>query len=195
MPKKTTTKAKVTLTDWLHTSLQRVAVFHFVFAIGFAIQTMVYDASKVITPQLAWWCWLAVGALTAVTAIVWYLAHNQNNDVAAYKRLTFLLALADIAFASFVVYNQGGMRSTSVILYTLGIATTAILLSRAAVFTAAIFSSAAYAMTIVTYFNVYFNEGYKAQLYGEIIFYGFVFVVLAGLLSVVVRFGGNSNKS
>lgn len=194
MPKKTA-KPKVTFSAWLHISLQRVAVFHFLFAVGFAAQTMVYDAAKVITPELAWWSWLTLGGLVAVTALVWYLAHNQNNDIASYKRLTFLLALADTAFASFVVYTHGGMRSTSVILYSLGIATTAILLSRAAVFTTAIVSSVAYAATVVTYFTLNFNEGYKAQLYGEVIFYSFVFLVIAGLLSVVVRFGGTSANS
>lgn len=195
MPKKTVSKPKVTLTAWLHTSLQRVAVFHFLFAVGYALQTIVYDGSHVITPELSWWSWTAVGGLTAVAALVWYLAHNQNNDVPTYKRLTFLLVVADIAFASFNVYNQRGMASTSVILYSLAIASSAVLLSRAAVFTAAILSATAYAVTIRTYFTLNFNEGLKAQLYGSMIFYGFCFIVLAGILSALVRFGGNSSNS
>jgi hypothetical protein len=170
-------------------------MFHFIFALGYAVQVMVYDASKVITPQLTWWSWLAVGGLAVVTAFVWYLAHNQNNDIATYKRLAFLLAIADIGFASFNVYYSRGMASPATILYALAIGTTAILLSRAAIFATAILSAVAYAATLVTYFTLNFNEGYKAQLYGTIIFYSFSFIVLAGLLSVLVRFGGNTNNS
>ena len=194
MPKKAA-KPKVTLSGWLHVSLQRIAVFHFVFLIGYAVQIMLYDASKVITPEVVWWRWMAAGALLVVSALVWYLAHNQNNDVPTYKRLTFLLVTADVAFASFNVYTQRGMASRAVALYALAIVTAGVLLSRAAIFTAAILSAAAYAVSAVTYFTLHFNEGYKAELYGEIVFYSFVFLVLAGLLSSLVRFGGSTSNS
>lgn len=195
MAKNSTAKPKVTLSSWLHISLQRIALFHFVLALGYAIQIMLYDASRVITPQVVWWRWIAVGSLLAASALVWYLAHNQNNDIPTYKRLTFLLVCSDIAFACFNVYTQRGMASRAVALFALAIASAAILLSRAALFTAAIMSAAAYAVTSVTYFTLNFNEGYKAELYGEIIFYSFSFIVLAGLLSTLVRFGGKTANS
>lgn len=195
MAKKSADKSKITLSNWLNVSLQRIAVFHFLFLIGYTLQIMIYDASKVITPEVVLWRWLAVTSLFVVTAGVWYLAHNQRNTVATYKRLTFLLIGVDIVFASFNVYTQRGMASRAVALYMLAIASAAVLLSRAALFTAAIMSAAAYAVTAVTYFTLNFNEGYKSELYGEVIFYSFTFIVLAGLLSVLVRFGGNTANS
>lgn len=195
MVKKSTAKSKVTLSSWLHVSLQRVAVFHFLLLVGYLVQLIIYDASKVITPEVVLWRWLAAGGVLAATVVVWYLAHNQGNDIATYKRLTFLLVTADVAFASFNVYTQRGMASRAVALYALAIATAAILLSRAALFTAAILSSVAYGVTAVTYFTLNFNEGYKAELYGEVIFYSFAFLVLAGLLSTLVRFGGSTSNT
>jgi hypothetical protein len=195
MVKKVSAKPKVTLSNWLNVSLQRVAVFHFLFLAGYALQVMIYDGSNVITPEARLWRWIATGSLLAVVAVVWYLAHNQNNDIPTYKRLTFLLVAANIAFASFNIYTRRGMASRAVILYTIAIASAAILLSRAAVFAAAVLSAAAYAVTAVTYFTLNFNEGYKAELYGEIIFYSFVFFVLAGILSTLIRFGGTTSKS
>lgn len=190
-----TKKSTITLTTWLHANLQRVAVFHFLLVLGYGAQLIIYDAARVITPDAVLRRWLAVGALLAISAVVWYLAHNQNNDVAAYKRLTFLLISADIAFASFNVYTQRGMASRAVVLYVLAIATAAILLSRAALFTAAILSAAAYMATAVAYFTLNFNEGYKAELYGEVLFYSFLFFIFAGILSSIVRFGGSTSHS
>lgn len=195
MVKKPITKPEISLSDWLHISLQRAAVLHFLLVIGYGLQLIIYDVSRVITPEVVLRRWLAVGALLGTTAIVWYLAHNQNNDVAAYKRLTFMLVVADIAFASFNVYTQRGMASRAVALYAVAIVTTAILLSRAALFTTAALSAAAYMATAVAYFTLNFNEGYKAELYGEVLFYSFLFFVFAGLLSTIVRFGGSTSHA
>ncbi len=188
-------KANVTLTDWLHTGLQRATVFHFLLLLGYGAQVIIYDASKVITPDVVLKRWYALAGLLVVSSLVWYLAHNQNNDVSTYKRLTFLLIIADIAFASFNIYTQRGMASRAVLLYTIPIAVSAILLSRAAIFATALVSAAAYMTTAVAYFTYNFNEGYKAELYSEILFYSFCFLVLAGILSAIVRFGGNSSAN
>lgn len=196
MAKNTTkTKPKVTLSEWLHTNLQRASVFHFLLLVGYGIQIVIYDASKVLTPEVVLRRWYALVGLLIVSGVVWYLAHNKGNDIATYKRLTFLLITADIAFASFNVYTQRGMASRAVILYTIPIVLSAILLSRAAIFATALFSAAAYLATAVAYFTYNFNEGYKAELYSEVLFYGFTFIVLAGILSALVRFGGDSANS
>lgn len=188
-------KSPITFSDWLHTSLQRMCVFVFLFTIGYALQIMIYDASKVITSEVVLWRWLALSTLAVITGMVWYLAHNRNNTVATYKRLTFLLTSTIIAFVSFNIYTQRGMASRAIILYALALVVSAILLSRAALFLTAILSSVAYISTTTAYFTLNFNEGYKAELYGEIIFYSFCFFVLAGMLSVIVRFGGSTANS
>lgn len=193
--KHTLNKNSITLSDWLHTSLQKVGVWHFLFVIGYGLQIVIYDASKVITPEVVLRRWYALAGLLIVSSLVWYLAHNKNNDIATYKRLIFLLISADIAFASFNVYTQRGMASRAVLLFAIPIVVSAILLSRAAIFTTALLASAVYIITAIAYFTYNFNEGYKAELYSEILFYSFSFFVVAGLLSALVRFGGSTANS
>lgn len=190
-----TKKQNVTFSDWLRVGLQRIAVIHFILLAAYAIQIIVMDAWHVIVPQIVMQRWIAASALLAVVAGIWYLAHNRNNDVATYKRLLFMLVLADIGIASFNVYIQRGMASKAVILYTLAIACVTLLLNRAALYATAALSSAAYIVSTVCYFVLHFNEGYKTELYSEVAFYCAVFFVLAGILSVAVRFGGSTADS
>lgn len=153
------------------------------------------DAWHIIVPEIVLKRWLATALLLSITAIVWYMSHNRNNDVATYKRLIFSLITADVLFAAYNVYLQRGMASKAVILFAIPIIVSAILLSRSAIYMTAIISTAAYLLSSVLYFVWHFNEGYKTELYAEIAFYAVIFLVLAGLLSVVVRFGGSTNDS
>lgn len=192
MNKKTSSKPKVSFVDWLRVSLLRVCRLHFLYAAFFAAQLFVYDASKLLTPEVVMRRWLVTVGLVAGTAVIWYLSHNRKNDVTAYKRLVFALVLLDIVVASFAIYTQRGMASRGVALYAVPIISSAVLLSPSAIFATAAMSLAAYVGTAVSYFVLNFNEGYKVELYGEIAFYSAVFVLLAGLLSVIVRFGGDT---
>ncbi len=187
--------SKTAYREWLHLSTLRLGRLHFLFIIPFVVQIIAYDAWHVLVPQVIMQRWISVGALLVITAIVWYLAHNQKNDVATYKRLIFALLLADIAIAAFNIYIQRGMASRAVMLFAIPIVASGVLLSSAAVFTTAAISSAAYAATAVSYFVINFNEGYKSELYGEVGFYCAVFFVLAALLSIIVRFGRNITDS
>jgi hypothetical protein len=192
MNKKTSHKPRVALVDWLRVSLLRVCRLHFLYAFFFAIQLSVYDASKLLTPELVMRRWLVTVGLVAGTAVIWYLGHNKKNDVTTYKRLVFAIVLLDIIIASFAIYTQRGMASRGVVLYAVPIISSGVLLSPSAIFATAALSLAAYIGAAVSYFVLNFNEGYKVELYGEIVFYSAIFVLLAGLLSVIVRFGGDT---
>lgn len=82
-------KQKITLTEWLHTGLLRVSRLHFLLIAAFAIQIVVYDAWHVLAPEVVMWRWSATALLLVTVAVIWYLAHNRQNDIAAYKRLIF----------------------------------------------------------------------------------------------------------
>lgn len=181
--------------SWLSVGLQRISVFHFLLLLGYGIQIILFDSTKVITAEVVLWRWLAAGSLLVITAGVWYLAHNQNNSVSTYKRLIFMLLTADILFASFNVFTQRGMASRAVIIYVLAIITSAILLSRSAIIATSILAAVAYSLTALSYRTLNFNEGYIAEIYGEVLFYCFVFFIFAGLLSAIVKFGGDTSKS
>lgn len=166
----------------LKNGLVRAAQIHLLIILAYVVQIMAYDASKLITPDVVLDRWYAAAALTAVASAVWYLARSRVNNASTYKFLAWILIFADIVFAVFNTYTQRGMASRSVLLFLIPIIVSSLLLSRVALFTTAILCIAAYTTTAVTYFVNYFNEGYKIELYGEILFYSAMFLASAGLL-------------
>lgn len=165
----------------------RVARFHFALVLLFAVQSIVYHASKVITPDLLLKRWVATAGLLIVATILWYFAKNKVTSLGGFKAIIYALILADIAFASFNVYTQRGYASKSVVLFVIPIFIAAVLTSRSALIATALLSVAVYTTTAVMYFVNNFNEGYMAELYGEIAFYSVLYLLLAGLLWTLVR--------
>jgi hypothetical protein len=181
-------KKQITFTNWLRASVLRVTRIHFLFVIAVALQIIVLDAGRVITPNIVLLRWLGVAVLAAVVSVVWMLAHNNTKPADYYKYLLGLLITADILFASLFVYLQRGMASRAVFLFAIPIVTSVVLLSRPAIFATAIACAAAYIAAAVSYFVLNFNEGYKIELYGEVGFYSLVLLLLAALLSAFVKF-------
>jgi len=178
--------AKKTVNGRLQSNLLNVVRLHFVYALLFAIQIIVYDAWKLITPEAVLERWIVAAMLFVVATVVWYLAHNKNIAAKFYRGLLLALILADIGVASFSVYTQRGMASKAVVLYVLPIMVSAVLASRAAILATAALCIAAYFTTAVSYFVLNFNEGYKIELYGEVIFYSAFFLLLASLMKVII---------
>lgn len=177
----------IDLLDHLHTATLRVSKFHFVYVLLFITQTVVFHTSKVITPELLLKRWVAVSSLAVTTIFVWLLARTRPATAGAYRAAISFLIAADIAFAAFNVYTQRGYASKAVLLFVIPIFISAILASRSALIATALLSVAAYTTAAVAYFVLNFNEGYAAELYGEIGFYSAVFLILAGLLWTISR--------
>lgn len=159
---------------------------HFLFIGLLVAQIILYDASKLISPEVVLKRWFTVAALLIVVGIVWFKAKNESSS-ANYSRLIFYLIFADIALISYSVYSQRGMAARAVALYAIPIIVSALLARRSAVYFVAILSIAAYTLSSIAYFVWNFNEGYKVELYGEIGFYSFVFLILAGLTSLLIN--------
>lgn len=181
--------------DWLRVSLLRVSRAHFLFLAAYALIIIIFDAAKVITPHMILERWIAFALMLATVTLVWYLAHDRSASALYLKRLTFLLITAGIAMATYNVYAQRGMASRAVMLFAIPIITSAILLSRSAIFAVAAFCATAYVTAAVLYFTLHFNEGYKAELYGEVGFYIAVFFTLASLLATIIHFGGDTDST
>lgn len=168
--------------DHLHAASLRVARFHFIYVLLFVAQTVVFHASKVITPELLLKRWVAVAGLAIVTILVWLLARTQQSSQAAYRFAISALIVADIAFAAFNVYTQRGYASKSVLLFLIPIIVATVLLNRSVLFATAALAVAVYSTTVVMYFVNNFNEGYSSEMYGEIGLYCGLFLATAGLL-------------
>lgn len=178
---------KQTQPHWLKNSLIRVAKIQLALAVIYVAQIVAYDSAKLITPDIVLNRWYAVASLAIISAIVWYLARSKVTNINTYKLLTWLLIITGIIFAAFNVYNQRGMASRSVSLFFIPIIISSILKSRVALFTTAILCVAVYTTTAVAYFVNYFNEGYKIELYGEILFYSGLFLIAAALLWAALK--------
>lgn len=179
-------KTDLTL-DHLHAAAIRVSKFHFAYVLLFVAQTIVFHASKVITPELLMKRWIAVSLLAAVTILVWLAARTRPAAAALYRTAISFLIVADIAFAAFNVYTQRGYASKSVFLFLIPIIVSAVLLNRSVLFAVAGLCIAAYSSTVVLYFVNNFNEGYMSEMYAEIGFFSGLFLVTAGLLWATIH--------
>lgn len=172
---------------WLKNGLVRVAKIQLVLVLAYVAQIIAFDSAKLITPEVVLQRWYAVAGLSAATVGVWYIARSKATTLNHYKLLTWSLIFADIAFAAFNVYTQRGMASRSVALFFIPIIISAVLLSRSALFATASLCAIVYTTTAVAYFVNYFNEGYKIELYGEILFYSGLFFMTALLLWATLK--------
>jgi len=78
-----------------------------------------------------------------------------------------------------------GMASRAVLLFCLPIAMSAALRSKTALYGTAAVSAMAYSLAAIKYFMDYPSEGYKVELYGDVLFYSALFFVLAAMLSAL----------
>ena len=151
-------------------------------------QTILYDSSKLITPENVLERWVLISGLLVINGSIWYLVKSKAGHALMYKLLLLAMIVADILLASYSVYSQRGMASKAVLLFVIPILISGLLLSRSAIFATAILCIAAYSLTAVSYFVINFNEGYKVELYGEIGFYSLLMLLIAGLVSVLVKY-------
>jgi hypothetical protein len=101
--------------------------------------------------------------------------------------LVLLLILADIGFAATNIYWERGMASRSVVLFAVPIITAATLRSRSILLAAAALSMVAYTTAAVRYFYQHYGEGYRVELWGNLLLYSAIFFVLGWLLMVIIR--------
>lgn len=187
MPRKLNTPIQ-----WLRPNAIRLSRAHLALAAVYALIILASDAWNLVTRELTAQRWEMFGVLLIVFAITGFLARATNRGALYYRTLIVLLVLADIALATFVIYTERGMASRGVALYMLAIATATGLRSRSGLFAAATVAMAAYVLAATRYFYVYFNEGYKAELYTTLGMYGAAFLVLAAVLHITL--GGREGE-
>ena len=178
-------KAKTKNTSELRSRTLRVARAHFFYILAFAITIMLYDAWRLIAYEQSLTRWTVVVLMMFLGTGTWYAARHQSTNDIYYKAILMTIVALDIFVASFTVYVERGMASSSVMLFSIPIAISA-LISRSAIFATAGFSLAAYALALFKYFYMEpGGEGIRVQLYGNLFFYGSTFFVLAAVLYII----------
>lgn len=176
----------------LQVGATRLARVNLALCAVYAVFILGSDAWDLVTRELTSQRWLMFGVLLIVSALVWILSRNQTRSGNYYRVIIFLLILAQLALATFTIYTERGMSSRGVALYAIPIVSSVLLLSRRVVFSVATLSTALYVMAATRYFYVYFNEGYKIELYSTLFIYSASFFILAAILAVTIP---SSSKS
>ena len=164
----------------------RLARVNLAFCAVYAVFILGTDAWNLVTRELTSQRWLMFGLILILSAVAWAMARSNGRSATYYRALVCLLILSQLALATFTIYTERGMSSRGVALYVIPIVSSLLLGSRRAIYSVAALSTAVYVMAATRYFYVYFNEGYKIELYSTLFLYSASFFILAAILAVVV---------
>lgn len=167
-------------------SFVRIAKLHVIIGMFFGLQIILYDAGKLITPEIVLKRWVITGLLILAGTACWYLA-RINDSAKVIRNLAWFLIAVDMIVASFSVYTQRGMASKAVFLFALPILVAGTLHRWGTIYLTAITAVVVYVVTAVAYFTLNFNEGYKLELYGEVFFYSALLIVFSSMVWALVR--------
>ena len=181
-----------TNTKKLQLATLRTARLGFVFTAIYAVSVAIYQAWKLITPELIQTRWTIVAVLFGVNCVLWWSSRSPKFTNLYYKGIIFLQIITYITLAGYMIYAERGMASNAIILFVIPIVIAATELSTIALAATATLAVATYAYSAIHYFNQFPSEGYKVELYGGIVFYGAVLYFISALLWVIIRI--NSKK-
>jgi hypothetical protein len=148
-------------------SVTRASRTVYFFIALYMLSIIIFDSGNLITREAIIQRWTLATLLLLVNTAVWFGASQKWRLTTG--KLPVVLALALLVFAGFTTYWERGMASSSTIFYALPILVIALSKNRHALQAFAILSAGTYAFASVKYFNDYFNEGYRVQLWGTIL--------------------------
>ena len=165
----------------------KVTNVHFLYIAAYMLSVVVFDSWNLLTHEAVVDFWTAAGVMLVLNTLLWYLSRYRFTTDTAYRFTILALIVADIIFASFTVYWERGLASSSVILFAVPIVTAAVLRSRNTVLATATLCAAGYSIAAVRYFYQHYGESFRVELYGEIGLYSAVFFILAALVLILIK--------
>lgn len=163
-------------------SLTRVTRTIYFFAFFYGLSIVIFDSWNLITRDAVVDRWTLLSALLVVNSLVWLFAAVLPKQDLTKVALTSALAVSLLLFAGFITYWERGMASTSTLFYVLPLLVIASLKNRHALLAVTALSATTYGFAAVRYFNDFFNEGFRIQLWGSILLYGGTMFVCAWLI-------------
>lgn len=179
--------AKTNKKDLLKTPrhvLLRITRVHYFYVLIYLGTLIIFDSSNLISHEGVMQRWSVAGALLVVNTVIWYLCRAKLKSDVFYKALFVFLATSDILFAATNVYWQRGMASKAVMLFAIPIISAGLMRSRSLILAITTVSAALYSVATVKYFFENYGQGYRVELYGEIVFYSLLFYILAWLMMI-----------
>jgi len=155
------------------------------FIAFFAASIVIFDAGNLITREAVIQRWSVLTALLVANTCVWFYNSSENRSVSVRTALVGLLVIVLIAMSGLITYWERGMASTSTILYVVPLLVVATIKNRHALLATATVSAAAYCFSAVKYFNDFFNEGFRIQLWGNLVLISGIIFTCAWLIMII----------
>lgn len=165
--------------------LTRVTRTVYFIIITYAATIIIFDAGNLITRESVIHRWSLASLLLLVNTVVWFASSQRKAKTSRNAVLTYLLVMALLFTAGITTYWERGMASTSTIFYVLPLLVAATLRNRHALLAAAVLSAGTYSFMAVKYFNDFFNEGYRVQLWGHLFLYSGTILAIAWLIMII----------
>ena len=154
------------------------------FLIGFYILSIaMFDSGNLITREAVIDRSTLAFVLLVLNTAAWYVASDKK--IKSKNLPVYVLTLGLLAFAGFSTYWERGMASPSTILYALPLLSVATLKNRHALIATAALAIGIYAFSAIKYFNDFFNEGFRIQLWGQIALYSGVILTMTWLIMII----------
>lgn len=167
-------------------SLTRVTrTVYFILAV-YGLSIVIFDAGNLIVRDSIINRWLLLTFVLSINTLAWYVAAAGKNTLIPPALVTLLLTLSLLILAGLNTYWERGMASTSTLLYILPLLTVATLKNRHALLAVAVLTAGTYTFAAVKYFNDFFNEGYRVQLWGNVVLYSGIIFASAWLIMILV---------
>lgn len=166
--------------------IPKLAKYNFAFFAVYSLFIIIFDSGNVITREGIYQRWMVAGLLLVVFSFFW-IASRKASSYSQLFRALLICVSAELLLAGLMTYWERGMASTSTVLYMMPIASMAFARSRTYTVATSLFASAAYIIASTKYFYDFFNEGYRVQLYGEIVFYCAVFLITGMVISTLAH--------
>lgn len=161
--------------------------WQFVLLIAYAATIIAFDSWNLITHEVVAKRWTYAGILAIFTVIIWFILKKYAKSKNSINVLTYFLITANIFFATINVYTQRGMASKAVMMYVIPLLIASKTSSKFALWATAGLSVCAYTIASVRYFHLFYGEGYRIELYGEVGFYSALILIIAGILSPAIK--------
>lgn len=140
-----------------------------------------------MTPEALTNRWTVVAVALGATTALWLFSRRQGLSDLYYRGIIVLLICVYIGVATFSIYSERGMASNAIILYAIPLVISALTYQARSIFATAALASITYSAAAISYFKHFPSEGYKVELYGQLVFYSLILFLLATLLWVVIR--------
>jgi hypothetical protein len=139
------------------------------FVVLFCASIIIFDAGNLLTRDVIIQRWSLATIVLVINTLVWLFASQSAVMRRRQAYLAWFLALSLLLLAGYMTYLERGMASTSTILYAIPLLVIGTLKNRHALQAFTVLAAGTYAYAAVRYFNEFFNEGLRIQLWGTVV--------------------------